>query len=93
MQFWHNVSCYPLLTAFPKAAPLILEPIMAVEVNIPQEFQVSCFSILLMFLSAFRYSLPLLLLLNARVGHALHTGNVHFACTTSREINLLSYLS
>ncbi|KAL9965354.1 hypothetical protein ACROYT_G029143 [Oculina patagonica] len=25
--------------AFPKAAPLILEPVMAVEVNIPQEFQ------------------------------------------------------
>ena len=27
--------------AFPKAAPLILEPVMSVEVNIPQEFQVS----------------------------------------------------
>jgi len=25
--------------AFPKAAPLILEPVMSVEVNIPQEFQ------------------------------------------------------
>lgn len=30
-----------LLAAFPKAAPLILEPVMSVEVNIPQEFQVS----------------------------------------------------
>lgn len=29
------------LAAFPKAAPLILEPVMSVEVNIPQEFQVS----------------------------------------------------
>lgn len=66
---------------------------MAVEVNIPQEFQVSCFSILLIFLSAFRYSLPLLLLLDAHVGHALHAGKVHFTCTTSREINLLRYLS
>ena len=30
-----------LFAAFPKAAPLILEPVMSVEVNIPQEFQVS----------------------------------------------------
>ena len=27
-------------SAFPKASPLILEPVMSVEVNIPQEFQV-----------------------------------------------------
>ena len=77
------------VTAFPKAAPLILEPIMAVEVNIPQEFQVSCFSILFILLSAFRFSLPLLSLLVAREGHALHACKVHSPRTTSGEINLL----
>lgn len=86
MQFWHNVSCYPLLTAFPKAAPLILEPIMAVEVNIPQEFQVSCFSILLMFLSAFRYFLPLLLPLNERVGHAWVTLSMRATFTSRAQL-------
>ena len=31
---------YFIFSAFPKASPLILEPVMSVEVNIPQEFQV-----------------------------------------------------
>ena len=58
---------------------------MAVEVNIPQEFQVSCCSILLIFLSVFRHSLPLLLPLNARAGHAPHARKAHFARTTFGE--------
>jgi len=59
---------------------------MAVEVNIPQEFQVSCFSILLMFLSAFRYSLPLLLLLDARVGHAWVTRSMRATFTSRAQL-------
>ena len=60
---------------------------MAVEVNIPQEFQVSCFSILVIFLSAFRLSLPFFLPLDARAGHVFHSYKAHFVRTTSREIN------
>lgn len=55
---------------------------MAVEVNIPQEFQVSCFSILVIFVSAFRLSLPFFFTLG---------------CTRAqlpeKSINLLSGLS
>ena len=52
---------------------------MAVEVNIPQEFQVSCFSILFVLLSAYHFTI---LLLDTREDHARLACKDHSARTT-----------
>lgn len=68
---------------------------MAVEVNIPQEFQVSCFSILVIFLSAFRLSLPFFFYpwMHARVTCFTRAKLTSCAQLLEKSINLLSGLS
>lgn len=67
---------------------------MAVEVNIPQEFQVSCFSILVIFLSAFRLSLPFFYpWMHARVTCSTRAKLTSCAQLPEKSINLLSGLS
>lgn len=67
---------------------------MAVEVNIPQEFQVSCFSILVIFLSSFRLSLPFFYpWMHARVTCSTRAKLTSCAQLPEKSINLLSGLS
>lgn len=77
--YWNSpvfmVTFFLIFSAFSKASPLILEPVMSVEVNIPQEFQVrSGVTLVKYFWNCW------LLIIQTRIAHHFHKPWLKISC-------------